>query len=479
MTDLAQGNSVTLSLGIGESVMINSGRVGSAKLESTSVLPGAANKQFLMTHPGGRATYGPFGTAAGTAKLSAIGDAIVYLQGVAPLDDRGLYFGQAATACRTPVLFFATSKQFESRSRHILRSAVNGTLQVAYQNWYQSLAWVETGTGAAATFSGSVEYLGVCYEFTWSAVNSVSVANGATSVLCDAVAGLNAPEGAEIFIHTRYENTAGIIYNAQSASTDSGDTANGEKFVHAVSGLADQHNTPGVPIGGTTGTNLSFTPCVIGAQITKPSVLIIGDSNDDGIWDVYSGTSGDRGTLPRSIGPHFGYMKYAQGGDGADKWVAVNAKRVAVATLGGFTHVVCKLGINDLRLRTRTPAQLLADMKTVRALFPGLAFFACTLMPVSTSTNGFIDVLNQTPDADDADILAYNDLLRAGVAEFTGYFDVYDAIASSRASALWAPNPSANLWVHNDAGNLGLHTTGPGNIVIQNSGVINPARITR
>jgi len=84
-TTLAQGSSVTLTVVATDSLLIDSARSASAAVEAVSGVPGAANLQKLVNHPGGQAVYGPFG--AGTVKLSAVGGDITYWQGSAPLSD--------------------------------------------------------------------------------------------------------------------------------------------------------------------------------------------------------------------------------------------------------------------------------------------------------------------------------------------------------------------------------------------------------
>lgn len=84
-TTLAQGSSVTLTVVATDTLLIDGARSASAIVEAVTGVPGAANRQRIVNHPGGQATYGPFG--AGTVQLSAIGGAIAYAQGAATLDD--------------------------------------------------------------------------------------------------------------------------------------------------------------------------------------------------------------------------------------------------------------------------------------------------------------------------------------------------------------------------------------------------------
>jgi hypothetical protein len=96
MATLAQGSIATLTLAATDSILIDSGPLGLARIEAVS-LAGGSGAQVLATHPGGQATYGPFGT--GTVKLVSIGGALSYMQGTAPLNDRGgpAYFNSGST----------------------------------------------------------------------------------------------------------------------------------------------------------------------------------------------------------------------------------------------------------------------------------------------------------------------------------------------------------------------------------------------
>lgn len=84
-TALAQGSSVTLTVAATDSILIDSNSTGTAVIEAVSGVTGAANAARLVDHRGGQAVYGPFGV--GTVKLSAVGGAITYMQGTAPLTD--------------------------------------------------------------------------------------------------------------------------------------------------------------------------------------------------------------------------------------------------------------------------------------------------------------------------------------------------------------------------------------------------------
>jgi len=82
---LAQGSSVTLTVLATDTILLDSNASGSATIEAVTGVPGSANSVKLVNHPGGQATYGPFG--AGTVKLSAVGGALAYMQGVPKLTD--------------------------------------------------------------------------------------------------------------------------------------------------------------------------------------------------------------------------------------------------------------------------------------------------------------------------------------------------------------------------------------------------------
>lgn len=93
--------------------------------------------------------------------------------------------------------------------------------------------------------------------------------------------------------------------------------------------------------------------------------------------------------------------------------------------LVGCTHVINEKGINDLSLGGRTLAQLAADDDALNAELKamGLVNLRCTLGPNTT--------LAGQPIADRA---AFNDRLRAGVANVDAVLDVADQVESARNS---------------------------------------------
>jgi hypothetical protein len=374
-----------------------------------------------------------------------------------------------ATAARQPNNFASASKQHMARSRHIARSRIT-SMQLVLANWYvDPTTWVETAPGATATVNVGLEVNGVNVGvFTLSAVAAMSIPDGG-QIVTDALT-CNLYPGDVFYLRTYYQNTAGIIYQGNTVTATRPayvDTTNGEDSCIAVSGLADQSAGTGA-LTGTHRNDILYTPVVIVGSSTDPAPMLLGDSEVVGIGDGYIGTSGDRGVLARPIGPYLPYSVIAVGGDGAVKFVASHAKRLALKTY--FTHVLCNYGVNDITNFARTPAQVVADVQTIAGYFTGMPFFWATLTPDSTSTDNFATVANQTPVGTAANLNSLNALIRAIPSGVNGVFELSDVLSSTRDSNKWISDGNVRTYTAD-----GLHGTTVANELIRTSGAINPS----
>ncbi|WP_454287075.1 SGNH/GDSL hydrolase family protein [Rhizobium arsenicireducens] len=316
------------------------------------------------------------------------------------------------------------NKQIMSRTAHVAKTALS-SLQVIFANWWvDPSGYVEAGIGGSATITASIEYpIGVFTQATFSASASTVVANG-DQVTTDAIA-VDIPEGATFWVRSFYDNPAGIIFRGQLDQTNYGYAEYG------VSGIADK------TMGGTIVSSgaSAYMPLAIIGQTDKPSVALIGDSRTAGTGDTMDETV-FVGNLHRSVGEYAGCSVLARGGDRADKFVASHAKRIALVNSYADT-VVIATGINDLTAG-RSAAQLQADIETMIGYFPTKRVFACTIEPVSDSTDGYITIANQTPRAaaNNAGRNTYNAAVRAGLSGAAGYFELADAV-EYRRTGVW------------------------------------------
>ncbi|RWI35452.1 hypothetical protein [Mesorhizobium sp.] len=387
-----------------------------------------------------------------------------------------LYLGQVATKIRIPTSRSTTNKQANSRTHHFARDHITA-LKIELPNWYwvRSTAGPETNGGGNITYKASIEYpAGVFTQVTFSGATSAIVASGA-SVLSDFV-NVNIPKGASFWVRVYAVAATAIVFTDGNAGFPQRDDANGEAYAYAASGVSD------LTMGGTITSNIVggadpiFCPSAIVAQTRNPSVLIIGDSRDWGFNDLYD-ASGDLGDLARSIGPAFGYINVAGSGDKFSAFISVSAKRRALAQY--CSHVVIGDAINALRSggsgQNKTAAAVLAELQTVLGFFPDKRCFTTTLGgPNTTSTDNWATVENQTVNANSAQIIAYNDAIRAGVPGCIGYFEIADQVESARNSGKWRVNGNPNGFTLD-----GLHTGQAGYLAIKNSGAIDTTRFSR
>lgn len=390
-------------------------------------------------------------------------------------DLASLYLGQVATKSRIPTNRSTTNKQANARTHHVARDSITA-LKIELCNWYWNRAAVgpETNGGGNITYSASVEYPeGVFTQILWSGAATIVVATGA-SALSDFV-NVTIPNGASFWIRTYANAATAIVFTEGNTGYSQRDAGNGEAYEYSAASTTDK------TMGGTivdvgAASNPIFVPTAIVAETRKPSVLIIGDSRDWGFEDTFD-SSGDLGDIARSIGPAYGYINAACAGDTFSAFITAHGKRAALAQY--CSHVIIGDAINALRAggsgQNKTAAAVLVELQTMLGYFSANRCFTTTCGgPNSTSTDSFATTANQTVNANSAQIIAYNDAIRAGVANSLGYFEIDDQLSSARNSGKWRVNGAAFAYTL-----TGLHTVQLGYLAVKNSGAIDTALITR
>jgi hypothetical protein len=338
---------------------------------------------MLLTEDAGRKSFFSrrsllTGSAALAAHAALAGEA--FSQGQMPMylmpGPAAPYLGQVATRSAVSNFFYAPNTQMNSRSSHTMRSAVS-SFQVVLPNWYVAHStFTEVGTGAAATITASIEYpIGTFTQIKFSGSATGTIPNG-QNLTSDPIA-LSIPANGQFFVRVFWQNSAGtiLLYDGTPVgiATDfMAENYTGEALDAAASGLSD------LTMGGTiTESNTyysAFRPVAIIAMITKPSVLLLGDSRQQGYQNnVGSGSAANvpQGEWAGSIDPLFGYINAGIPADQANLFVASHANRVA---LGQYcSHIGCEYGINDLDLSSLTSAQLISAIQSIINLFPVLA----------------------------------------------------------------------------------------------------------
>lgn len=347
-----------------------------------------------------------------------------------------------------------------SQTRHFARDDIS-SLQLLISNWWTngSTTIAEASPGSPMTVTASVSLdRTTWYPVTWSGLSSGTVADG-SNLLSDALA-ISIANGTQFYIRVWKSCAGGITY----AGTYS-DSTSDELFMIGTS-VADKTT------GGTfTGNANSFFggPTAVIGQTRKPTVLIIGDSIAYGYQDSYTpSVAGDLGKIAPSIGASLAYIMAARISDSAVDFLASNAKRVSLAQY--VTHVIGAHGRNDLD-KGRSTAQVEADILSVASLFTVPVWWD-TVSPLSTSTDSWATVANQTTASTNTKRGQVNNWLRGVPAGLAGVFDTCAAIENDVAN-------NDGKWKAGPITGDGQHPNPAGYAAIKTAGVINAGLIRR
>lgn len=380
----------------------------------------------------------------------------------------------AATSCAASTV----CTQFQTRS--VIKFTENGNqVSVVLANYYVGSATlgVETGSGTAGTISAQIEYpAGNCNRLTFSASNTTTIPNGG-KVTSDVLT-LPYVSGTYGFVRVFGTGfTTGIVGDFNSIlSAPTTDTVNGEAMQTANIGMTE------IPCGSTvtnTTANWMYRPIAIVGPTINRTICDIGDSIALGVLDTILSDKNDYGgVVERPLGQQIplGFISIASGGDRANYFISNHTNRGALFPY--CTQAVIEFGVNDLIGGARTPAQLSADMTTLAGQFTAGSVggvgkvWQTTITPDTTSTDSFVTTVNQTGVAGNSNIPIYNDLVRAGISGYSGYFDIANALMSGVDSGLWAVNGFASFCTI-----VGLHPQSTCYMQAMNSGVFNPAVI--
>lgn len=183
------------------------------------------------------------------------------------------------------------------------------------------------------------------------------------------------------------------------------------------------------------------------ANGTSPRVLLLGDSRVAGYGDT-SGNKDAYGWARRAFDGQLVYLNVAVSGSTASSAQTLQGlrRRLALAdACGTFTDVIVCYGVNDLTGGS-TSAQVQTRLQACYDIFKdrGLRVWGATMAPVTTSTDTWATVGNQTPVASNANRITVNNWIRTTPTPLAGYFEFADAVESARDSGLWKATGSAN-----------------------------------
>lgn len=366
------------------------------------------------------------------------------------------YLGNVATRCWCPAeTGSGATREQMSRMITFARDDIT-SLQCVFPNWY----WdgVFHLSGGPLLIEACIEYpIGVTStRLLFSGINQGSIPDG-TNLLTDALA-IVIPRGAQFAVRSWTHSDFSYIRRGlwQGFAGDSSITSGANlTTANLVTGIA----------GGFGGNTTMYGPVAVVAQTTKPSFFLIGDSIAAGTTDVGGGPSGDFGILAESLGPYTAYSSMAVSGLRALNVVADSAMHV---TLGNYhSHIATNLGTNDLVASARTVPQLIADLNTIIALYPGKPFYAMSLIP--RTTGSWATYAGQALLAQEASIESISaTILAKGLTGQAGAFDPRTPLMATLDDGS-LPVSNSGRWIYSPVLTAdGVHPNHTGNLLIKN-----------
>lgn len=309
------------------------------------------------------------------------------------------YLGQAATRCHLSRSFTATPKQMMLRTYHTAQTDITA-LRIAEANWrVDGSTFAETGSGANFIVTAAIEYpLNVCTRLLWGGNTSKTIAT-ATTELSDYLA-INIPRGAMFAVRRYITCTAGIPFGVFNDTSDRGFGA--DIMGYAASGITDQ-TMSNATVTTAQGPGTMHYPAAILAKTRRPSLAVVGDSRNVGTLTTSSTASfdsvGNLGEIQRTIGATNGCLDLGLYGEKMQNFVGSHALRVA---LGAYcSHICIQMGANDYN-GGRTTTQMANDSDAIAGYFTGKTIIYSTIAPISTSSDSWATVANQTVNANNA-----------------------------------------------------------------------------
>lgn len=362
------------------------------------------------------------------------------------------YLGLVATRGRvadsefSPLNFPANYQTY-----HYLRDNVQKIAVCWFNGWIDSDGTEHSGAGSITGFTASVGTLsGASEPFTYTLSTRLTFGgSNSTTILanglpfCSDLVTFYGHTGEKIAVRSWLNATSDVIYiSACGSSGQCIDKTNGD----ASDDTTGTDLTGGGSYSIESSGNGGFVPVAIIAMTRRPSIEFNGDSRTTGFQDSYAdyGTNqpGDLGELARSLGPHFAYTMVARPSSGIINFLTSHTFRAAMAKY--VTHYVSNLGAADLN--GSNTSTVLADIVQSYQYFQGNrlnGIFQVTTSPVTTSTDNWTTIANQTPIAESPASEVYNTAWRNNLGQTRGIFDPTRFSESSLGSQLWTVLASA------------------------------------
>lgn len=338
-----------------------------------------------------------------------------------------VYTGLLTNRCRSCFAWSTSAKQWGARLGVYARDTLT-SFQVVWPNWYTQSDG-EHATGAATTITASIEYpAGTFTQIKFGGATQGSIVSGA-NIISDLIT-VAIPWGAKFWVRTYMTNANGM-YFVGGSNIPFGDMANGDGLEYGASGITDKTMSGTI---GNTDSNGGFAcpPLGIIGPTRRPSFAILGDSRATGIMDHWGNFARERGPYERGLGPNFAVTNLSQSSESANTFNgSAGALRRAFANAYP-SDLPYLYGTNDLgSSATYTRAQ------AGWALFPTKRVWGGTLDPLTTSSDSWATIANQTVGANETERINFNIAIRAQPSPLAGVIDTAEIAESSWNSGKW------------------------------------------
>jgi hypothetical protein len=296
------------------------------------------------------------------------------------------------------------------------------SLRVVWSHWYGN--GVSPGAGKNLTVEAELEYpAGVYTPITFNGA-STKTTGPLTNITSDAVK-VSIPNGAIGLVRGLYTGCCNL-HRGPNATIGEGSVfpATGLNLVTARS--------------ATFNANFFYSPSAIIGTTNKRSVMILGDSRPSGLGDVYTRADGSYGNAGGALNAYAWAQMVQWGGKASDYLAGVGALQDELVAYA--TDVVCELGVNDLwngGAGGTNAAAVLATLAALRARYGNKRFHGCTAEPISTSTDSFATLLNQTVFYNNTQLQVLNAALLANGMGYDKPLDFAAISESSLGSGKW------------------------------------------
>jgi hypothetical protein len=336
------------------------------------------------------------------------------------------------------------------RAGHYARTDIT-QLKIVLFNYY---GIGELAPGATMGVTASVEYpRGTFTQILFSGSSSGTVPDGGT-LFSDYVT-ISIPNGERFWIRLHQTCSAGLVYISTPTYVDAKDWMMGDAYQNSATDLTMTGEI--TPDEGT----LAYYAGVI-APMTADSVLVLGDSNGMGVTDVLD-TTGNLGSIARSIGPQFGYFNASMPGDTASNFVSNHTQRALLIPYCTTVYVI--YGTNDI-FASDSAATIEGHLTSIYSLCSGKRVKQTTIVPRTTDVvDAWTTTGNQTVLAGESVRATLNSDLRSTFGPPGGICDIAAAV---EISTKWIVSPVIST-------TDGIHTNANGVQLVLTSNAVDPS----